>query len=308
MEQLRFDGKVALVTGAAGSLGAAYARLLAERGASVVVNDMGSSLSGSGHDVGPAQRLAAEINAAGFRAAANTDPVQQGERLVECALDRFGRLDIVVNNAGNLRDRAFHNMTSEDWEEVYRVHLYGAFAVTRSAWPHLRAQQYGRVVLTSSVAGLFGNFGQANYAAVKLATVGLCRTLAIEGRSRGINVNAISPSASSRMSETMMPKERTQALRPEYVSSFVAYLCHESCDATGRIFAVGGGWAGEIRIAQAEGARLGGAHAASVEEIAKNWQAITAFDRASYPSTIAEALAPVVADSPDLAAQLSRQS
>ena len=206
-DQLRFDGRVAIITGAGGGLGRAYARLLAARGAKVVVNDLGGSMHGDGAATTAADRVVGEILAAGGEAVANYESVEDGWRIVQHALDAFGRLDIVINNAGILRDVSFHKMSDEDWERIYRVHLYGGYQVTRAAWPHLRDQGYGRVIMTGSAAGLYGNFGQANYSSAKLGLLGLAQTLAVEGQKRNVLVNTIAPLAGSRLTETILPPD-----------------------------------------------------------------------------------------------------
>ncbi len=233
---LRFDGDVAIVTGAGRGLGRCHALELARRGARVVVNDLAG-------DSDPAAQVVEDIRAAGGVAFANHDNVataEGGERIVQQALDEFGSLAIVVNNAGILRDKAFHNLTSDLIESVLLVHLTGAFNVTMPAWRHLRAAAYGRVVNTTSASGLFGNFGQANYGAAKAGLVGLTRSLAVEGRKVGISVNAISPMASTRMTEDLLG-ENAELLPPEQVSPVVAYLCHRDCRINGQIVSVGGG-------------------------------------------------------------------
>jgi NAD(P)-dependent dehydrogenase (short-subunit alcohol dehydrogenase family) len=233
---LRFDGDVAIVTGAGRGLGRCHALELARRGARVVVNDLAG-------DSDPAARVVEDITAAGGVAVANHDNVataEGGERIVQQALDEFGSIAIVVNNAGILRDKAFHNLTSDLIESVLLVHLTGAFNVTMPAWRHLRTAGYGRVVNTTSASGLFGNFGQANYGAAKAGLVGLTRSLAVEGRKVGISVNAISPMASTRMTEDLLG-ENAELLAPEQVSPVVAYLCHRDCRINGQIVSVGGG-------------------------------------------------------------------
>jgi len=233
---LTFDGDVAIVTGAGRGLGRCHALELARRGARVVVNDLAG-------DSDPAATVVEEINAAGGNAIANHDNIataEGGERIVQHALDEFGSLAIVVNNAGILRDKAFHNLTPDLVEAVFLVHLTGAFNVSRPAWRHLRAAGYGRVVNTTSASGLFGNFGQANYGAAKAGLVGLTRSLAVEGRKVGINVNAISPMASTRMTQELLG-ENGELLAPEQVSPVVAYLCHRECRITGQVLSVGGG-------------------------------------------------------------------
>jgi NAD(P)-dependent dehydrogenase (short-subunit alcohol dehydrogenase family) len=233
---LRFDGDVAIVTGAGRGLGRCHALELARRGARVVVNDLAG-------DSDPAAQVVEDIRAAGGVAVANHDNVataEGGERIVQQALDEFGSLAIVVNNAGILRDKAFHNLSSDLIESVLLVHLTGAFNVTMPAWRHLRTAGYGRVVNTTSASGLFGNFGQANYGAAKAGLVGLTRSLAVEGRKVGIAVNAISPMASTRMTEDLLG-ENAELLAPEQVSPVVAYLCHRDCRINGQIVSVGGG-------------------------------------------------------------------
>ncbi|TME45577.1 MAG: SDR family NAD(P)-dependent oxidoreductase [Chloroflexi bacterium] len=233
---MTFDGDVAIVTGAGRGLGRCHALELARRGARVVVNDLAG-------DSEPAATVVEEINAAGGTAIANHDNIataEGGERIVQHALDEFGSLAIVVNNAGILRDKAFHNLTPDLVEAVFLVHLTGAFNVSRPAWRHLRAAGYGRVVNTTSASGLFGNFGQANYGAAKAGLVGLTRSLAVEGRKVGINVNAISPMASTRMTQELLG-ENGELLAPEQVSPVVAYLCHRECRITGQVLSVGGG-------------------------------------------------------------------
>ena len=226
MADLGFDGKVAIVTGAGGGLGRQHALLLAKRGALVVVNDLGGAVDGSGSSATPAEQVVEEIKAAGGDAVADAHSVgtpEDGEAIVQTALDAFGRVDIVVNNAGILRDKAFHNMDADMVEAVLTVHLKGAFYVTRPAWKHMREQGYGRVVNTSSSAGILGNFGQANYGAAKMGLVGLTNVLAIEGQRHNIKANAISPIAGTRMTgEVLGPLQ--DLLDPALVSPVVAYL------------------------------------------------------------------------------------
>src|SRR5215471_20128469 len=217
--QLRFDGKVALVTGAGGGLGRSHALLLASRGAKVVVNDLGGSFTGEGKSASAADKVVAEIKAAGGEAVANYDSVEDGDKIVKTAIDTWGRLDILVNNAGILRDVSFAKMTQQDWDLVYKVHVLGAFRCTHAAWPIMRDAGYGRIIMTSSAAGIYGNFGQANYSMAKLGLHGFAQTLAAEGKKRNIVVNTIAPIAGSRMTETVLPKELLDALKPEYVSA-----------------------------------------------------------------------------------------
>jgi len=179
---LRFDGKVAIVTGAGNGLGRSHALLLASRGAKVVVNDLGTSVSGSGSSSKAADKVVQEIKNAGGVAVANYDSVEDGEKIVQTAIDNFGRIDILVNNAGILRDTSFVKMTDNDWDLVYRVHLRGAYKITKAAWNKMREQNYGRIIMTTSAAGIYGNVGQANYSSAKLGLVGFAKALSIEGK------------------------------------------------------------------------------------------------------------------------------
>src|SRR5271166_5807582 len=256
MPDLRFDNRVAIVTGAGNGLGRSHALLLASRGAKVVVNDLGGGHTGGGKSSAAADKMVEEIKAAGGQAVANYDSVEDGAKIVQCALDTWKRIDILINNAGILRDTSFQKMTQEDWDLIYRVHVLGSFRVTHAAWNHMRDAGYGRVVFTASAAGIYGNFGQANYSMAKLGLVGLSNTLSIEGRKRGVLVNAIAPIAGSRLTETVLPKELIDALRPEYVSPLVAFLCHESCTETGGLFEVGGGYFAKLRWERTQGKTL----------------------------------------------------
>ena len=243
MSDLGYDGKVAIVTGAGGGIGKQHALLLASRGARVVVNDLGGSVSGEGADKGPAEAIAQEIRDLGGEAVSDANSVstpEGGEAVVQTALDAYERVDIVINNAGILRDKTFHNMTPELLEPVIDVHLKGAFYVTRPAWIKMREQGYGRVVNTSSNSGILGNFGQSNYGAAKMGLVGLTRVLAAEGDKHNIKVNAIAPLARTRMIEDLMGAAVAQ-LGPELVSPVVAWLAHEDVPVTGEVFTVGGG-------------------------------------------------------------------
>ena len=238
-----FDGKVAIVTGAGGGLGRSHALELARRGARVVVNDLGGSIDGSGHDDGPAARVAREITDLGGEAVANLDSVaspEGGAAIVDTAVEAFGRVDIVINNAGILRDKAFHNMTPDLIDPVIDVHLKGAFNVTKAAWGRMREQGYGRIVNTSSNSGILGNFGQANYGAAKMGLVGFTRVLGIEGAKHNIKVNAIAPVAFTRMTAELMPGLEDK-LKPEMVTPVVVWLAHEDCPVTGEVYSAGGG-------------------------------------------------------------------
>ncbi|WP_242112191.1 peroxisomal multifunctional enzyme type 2 [Luteimonas aquatica] len=293
-EQFRYDGRVAIVTGAGAGLGRSHALAFAARGARVVVNDLGGSAHGDGKSSSAADAVVAEIKAAGGEAVASYDSVEDGARIVQTALDAFGTVDIVINNAGILRDVSFQKMTEQDWDLIYRVHLLGSMRVTQAAWPILREKQYGRIVMTSSAAGLYGNFGQANYAAAKLALVGFAQTLAEEGRSKNIHVNTIAPAAASRLLSTVLPQDVMALLKPEYVSPLVAWLCHERCEETKGVFEVGAGYIGKLRWERSEGAFLGGRQGVSVEEIAAKWDKITDFGSSTHPSSPTESFTSIL--------------
>jgi NAD(P)-dependent dehydrogenase (short-subunit alcohol dehydrogenase family) len=243
MADLGFDGKVAIITGAGGGLGREHALLLASRGARIVVNDIGGSVSGTGGDAGPAEHVVKEITDAGGEAVPDTHSVstpEGGAALVATALEQFGRVDIVVNNAGILRDKTFHNMTPDLLDPVLDVHLRGAFNVTRPAWVAMREQSYGRVINTSSNSGILGNFGQSNYGAAKMGLVGLTRVLAVEGAKYNIKVNAIAPVAKTRMTEELLGAMGDK-IEPRLVSPIVAFLAHEDCPVTGEVYSAAGG-------------------------------------------------------------------
>ena len=283
---LRFDDRVVIITGAGQGLGRSHALDFARRGAKVVVNDLGGAPAGGGADGSVAQQVVDEIKAAGGEAVANTDSVEDGARIVETAMDHYGRVDVVVNNAGILRDASFAKMKEADWDIIYRVHLLGSLRVTQAAWPHMRNAGFGRVIMTTSVAGIYGNFGQANYSAMKLGLVGLGKTLAIEGASKNILVNSVAPTAGSRLTATALPQEVVDVLKPEYVTPTVVLLCHEDSTVTGRIFEVGGGWVCETRWEQTEGVFFENDFTA--EELAAHWDEATSFENARHATSVGE--------------------
>ncbi len=253
---LGYDGKVAIITGAGGGLGRQHALLMAARGALVVVNDLGGALDGSGSDKGAAQKVVDEIIALGGEAVADTNSVstpEGGEAIVAGAVKAFGRVDIVINNAGILRDKSFHNMDPSLMNPVFDVHLKGAFHVTQPAFVLMREQGYGRIVSTSSAAGIFGNFGQTNYGAAKMGLVGFTRVLAVEGAKYNIKANAIAPLALTRMTESLFSGAMAEKLQPGLISPIVAYLAHDECPVSGEVYSVGGGRVARVFIAETEG-------------------------------------------------------
>jgi NAD(P)-dependent dehydrogenase (short-subunit alcohol dehydrogenase family) len=279
MSELRYDGKVAIITGAGQGLGRRHALELAARGAKIVVNDLGGDLHGDGSSTGPAQDVVNEIVKNGGEAVANGGNVATEEgaaSIVQAAIDAFGRVDILINNAGILRDKSFKNMTVAEWDAVIAVHLRGAFLVTKAAWPHLVESGAGRVVNTSSPAGLFGNFGQANYSTAKMGLVGFTKTLAAEGAKKGVKANAIAPVAYTRMTADLFPPEFADKLGVDLVTPLVAYLAHESVPESGQTFTVGGGRIAKIFVG--EGPGFTKKDGLSVEDIRDSWQEIAAQD------------------------------
>jgi NAD(P)-dependent dehydrogenase (short-subunit alcohol dehydrogenase family) len=295
-ESMDFEGKVVIVTGAGGGLGRAHALLFARHGARVIVNDLGGSAHGEGANASAADRVVAEIRDEGGEAVANHDSVTDGDKIVQNALDTYGRVDVVVNNAGILRDKSFAKMEDTDWDLVYRVHVEGAYKVTRAAWPHLREQNYGRIIFTSSTSGIYGNFGQANYGMAKLGLYGLTRTLAIEGRKNNILVNAIAPTGGTRMTEGLIPASVFDLLKPELVSPLVVFLGSEQCPDSGGLYEVGGGWMGKVRWERSLGAGFDPHAGFSPQDVAAQWASISDFSNAAHPADSAEALKEMMAN------------
>ena len=290
MADLGFDGQVAIITGAGGGLGRSHALELAKRGALIVVNDLGGSLDGTGEDASAAQKVVDEIKAAGGEAVANHDSVATpdgGKAIVQTAIDAYGRVDIVINNAGILRDKSFHNMTPDLVDPVLDVHLRGAFNVTQPAYVHMREQKYGRILSTASAAGIFGNFGQANYGAAKMGLVGFTRVLAVEGAKNNIKANVIAPVAKSRMTEDLMG-ELVDRFGPEYVSPLVAWLVHADVPVSGEAYSVGAGHVARIFIAVTEGYTNTGDLTA--EDIRDHFDQIRNEDGYSVPANLNEEL------------------
>ena len=287
MSEFSFDGRVAVVTGAGRGIGRAHARLLAERGAKVVVNDLGGSMEGGGADAGPAQSVAEEIVAAGGQAVADTHDVSTqagGQAIIDTAIRHFGRIDILVNNAGIIRWAGLPEVDLDNLEAHLAVHLIGSFTTTRAAWPHFVQQGYGRVVLTTS-SGLFGFDNNLSYAAAKGAVIGMARSAKLAGEPHGIKVNLIAPAARTRMAGGDAQPDDAQAvpgqpvMPSDAVAPMVAFLAHESCPVSGEIYTAGAGRFARLFIASTEGY----VHAdgpATVEDVAKNWDTIN--DEAGY--------------------------
>ena len=295
-DELRFDGRVVLVTGAGGGLGKEYALAFASKGASLVVNDLGGDAKGTGKNSAAADKVVEEIRSRGGKAVADYNSVEDGEKVVQTALDAFGRIDVLINNAGILRDRSFGRTSDLDWDLVHRVHLRGAFKVTRAAWPHMRKQNYGKIIMTSSTSGVLGNFGQANYSAAKMGLIGLSNTLSIEGAKYNVLCNAIVPTAASRLTKGLMPPDLFEALKPEYVAPFVVYLCHESCPETGGVFEMGGGWGAQLRWQESFGAMLRkGGVTVTPEMVRDNWDKITDWTGSVKPKLKGEYMTDLIA-------------
>jgi len=277
MNEIRFDGQVAIITGAGGGLGRAHALLLASRGAKVVVNDLGGSVGGLGGDGSAAAQVVAEIQAAGGHGLANHDDIatpEGAQRLVDAALQAYGRVDVLINNAGILRDKTLHKQDPADFEAVVRVHLLGSTWCTRAVLPAMQQQQYGRIVMTTSAAGLYGNFGQANYAAAKLGVVGLMNAVKLEAEKYGIRVNTVAPVALTRMTEGLPFARMLGEATPDRVAAGVAYLASSACEFSGVVLAAGAGYFSTVRLVEGQGV-----HAAlddvSPEFVAANWARIS---------------------------------
>ncbi|NLA05418.1 MAG: SDR family oxidoreductase [Firmicutes bacterium] len=254
MSELRFDGRVAVITGAGGGLGKAYALLLAGRGAKVVVNDLGGTFDGEGADSTPAQKVVDQIKSTGGEAVANYESVSEwdsAQKIIQAAVDHYGQIDILINNAGILRDKSLLKMEIADYLKVIEVHLNGTYYCTKAAFAHMREQNYGRIVSTASAAGVYGNFGQTNYGAAKMGIVGLMNCVCQEGARYGVLANTVVPTAGTRLTATVMPPDVVDKVKPEYVAPMVVYMCSEQFQESGKIYTAGGGY--YSRAAMVEG-------------------------------------------------------
>lgn len=291
MSDLRYDGQVVVVTGAGNGLGKIYAKFFASRGAKVVVNDLGGSAFGkAGSDSRVADVVVKEIKDAGGVAVANYNAVQEGEKIIQTAIDNFGRVDILVNNAGILRDITLRNMKDEDWDIIMDVHVHGTMKCARAAWPWFRKQKYGRLINTSSASGLFGNFGQSNYAAAKMAVVGFTEALAKEGAKYNINVNVLAPGAASRLTQTVWPPEMMEVMKPDYVVPLVGVLCHSSCRESGSIFEAAAGHYSKIRWERSIGFLAKPDDSLTADVVLRNFDKISDFRNAEHPNNVANSV------------------
>lgn len=281
-DTIRFSERVVVVTGSGAGLGRAYVLEFAKRGAKVVVNDI---------DQAAANSVVSEINAlTGYSSAAVTDynSVTDGNKIISNAISVFGRIDVLVNNAGILRDISFAKMNEADWDRLYDVHLKGTFSCTHAAWKYMMAQKYGRIITIASIAGICGNFGQANYAAMKSSMIGFTKSLAKEGAKYGIKVNCLVPLAESRMTAKLLPEEAKTIMSPENVSPVVALLGHDCCRDSGEIIEVAGGWISKIRFQRAYGAYIRPPF--SAEKLLENWSQVGDFSEPDYPSDISDTI------------------
>jgi NAD(P)-dependent dehydrogenase (short-subunit alcohol dehydrogenase family) len=281
MAEVRFDDKVAVVTGAGGGLGRTHALLLASRGAKVVVNDLGGSVDGVGGDETPAQKVVDEIKAAGGEAVPNYDSVsdwESAQKIIQTAIDAFGKIDILVNNAGILRDKSMLKMSIEDYELVRSVHLDGTFFCIKAALPLMRESSYGRIVSTASGTGVYGNFGQTNYGAAKMGIVGLTNCVKQEGAKYNILANVIVPQAGTRMTATVLPPNIVEMLKPEYVSPIVGWLASEQCDVSGQIYMAGAGYFSRSAIVEGPGVFLDPEGEITIEDVVANLDKIKSLE------------------------------
>jgi len=283
MDEIRFDGRVAVVTGAGGGLGRAHALLLAGRGARVVVNDLGGAMDGTGSDVAPAQQVVNEIKEAGGEAVPNYDSVsdwESAQQIIQTAVDNYGGIDILINNAGILRDKSFVKMPVEDYKKVLEVHLDGTFYCTKAAFSYMREHSYGRIINTVSAAGLYGNFGQTNYGAAKMGIVGFTLSLKQEGAKYNILANILTPVAGTRLTATILPPELLEKLKPELVSPMAVWLASERCGVSGKIFIAGAGYFSRAAIMEGPGVHLGADSDISVEMVAERIDEIKSLEGA----------------------------
>lgn len=292
MANLRFDNKVVVVTGAGSGLGRAYALELAKRGAKVLVNDLGCEMNGEGSSKGPADEVVELIRKSGGTAVACYESAVNGDKVIKAAVDSFGRVDVLINNAGVLRDNSMVKISESDWDTIMASHLKTTFACTRAAWALMRKQKYGRIVNTTSGAGLYGNFGQVNYSTAKMGIHGFTQTLAKEGEKYNIKANTIAPIGASRMTSGIFTKDILEMLSSEKISPVVMVLAHEFCPESGSLVETTGGWVTKLRWQRGKGVFYPKAFTA--EEVAAKWTEINTFENCDYPRTGTDTLTKVL--------------
>ena len=279
---MNFNHKVVLITGASRGLGAAFARCLANAGAHVALNSTGQTDTGD--------LLAAELTAEGGQATHFPARVEQAEELVHQVVQRCGRLDAVVHNAGFVQDKTLRKMSAEQWDAVLDVHLKTAFLLSKYAWPHFEAAGAGRLVFLSSSAGLYGNFGQGNYAAAKMGMYGLCQTIALEGAQSNITCNVVAPFGATQLNSANMPDELKAMIKTDYVAPLIGYLAHVDCTETGGLFEASGGSFKKVRWERSQGLRLDRGKPMTIDDIAAGWAQLVDFTDAEHPTEMREAL------------------
>lgn len=297
MKEIRFDDKVAVITGAGGGLGRAYALLLASRGAKVIVNDLGGTFDGSGSDATPAQQVVDEIKAAGGEAVANYDSVAEWEsaqNIIKTAIDSFGKIDVLINNAGILRDKSLLKMEIDDYRKIMSVHLDGTFFCTKAAFAYMKEQTYGRIVSTASAAGLYGNFGQVNYGAAKMGIAGMMNSVAQEGARYNIKANTIVPTAGTRLTFTVMPEDVIGKVKPGYVAPIVAWLCSEQCHETAKMYSAGGGYFSRAAVVEGPGVVFDASKDITVEMIVEHLDQINSIEKGQEFSSAMEQAGAVI--------------
>ena len=293
-DEIRFDDRVAIVTGAGGGLGRAHALLLASRGAKVVVNDLGGAMDGTGEGTTAAEQVVKEIKDAGGEAVPNYDSVSEwdsAQNIIKTAMDAYGKIDILINNAGILRDKSLMKMSVEDWDLIMAVHLSGTFFCTKAAFPNMRENSYGRILSTASGAGLYGNFGQVNYAAAKLGIAGMMNAVKLEGAKYNIKANTLVPIAGTRLTATVMPPNVVDMLKPEFVSPLAAYLVSEQCELSGAMMVSGGGYFSRAAVTEGPGVFFDDPAAVTIEDISSKLDGITTLEgSAEYEAATAQTM------------------
>ncbi|ORY86715.1 putative multifunctional beta-oxidation protein [Leucosporidium creatinivorum] len=281
MAELSFKNKIIIVTGAGGGLGKSYSTFFGSRGAKVLVNDFSKEA---------ADKVVKEINDQGVgEAVANYSDVTKGGEIVKQAMEKWGRVDVLINNAGILRDKSFAAMSEKEWDQIHAVHVKGSYACSKAAWPIMRKQKYGRIIMTASAAGIYGNFGQANYSSAKMGLVSFAKTLAREGAKYNIHANAIAPVAASPMTETIMPPEMLKSLSPDMIVPLVAYLCHDATEENGQLFEGGAGWYGKLRWERSKGVVFKTDDSFTPAAVKARWTEINDFTNPTHPANITDA-------------------